>query len=144
MWPQPRRIFMKKNFPARVDEVVAAEIADYPGSLAEVLKPLLEADVNITYMYSSIGLSSGKGMVNTSDSVTTTRPFPFCSKWAFAVGYPGLWNLGKDRWETPITSLWRNHEINFFPSFICRGRRSTGGGPSWPLSWPGRLSGNPL
>ncbi len=58
-----RRIFMKKNFPARVDEVVAAEIADYPGSLAEVLKPLLEANVNITYMYSSIGFSSGKAMV---------------------------------------------------------------------------------
>ncbi len=58
-----RRIFMKKSLPARVDDVVAVEIADYPGSLAEVLKPLLEADVNITYMYSSIGFSSGKAMV---------------------------------------------------------------------------------
>jgi hypothetical protein len=58
-----RRIFMKKNLPARVDEVVAAEIGDYPGSLAKVLKPLLEAKVNITYMYSSIGFSSGKAMV---------------------------------------------------------------------------------
>ena len=58
-----RRIFMKKNFPARVDEVVAAEIPDYPGSLAEVLNPLLEAKVNITYMYSSIGFSSNKAMV---------------------------------------------------------------------------------
>lgn len=58
-----RRIFMKKNFPARIDEVIAAEIADYPGSLAEVLKPLLEAKVNISYMYSSIGFSSGKAMV---------------------------------------------------------------------------------
>jgi hypothetical protein len=58
-----RRIFMEKNLPARVDEVLAAEIADYPGSLAEVLKPLLEAKVNVTYMYSSIGFSSGKAMV---------------------------------------------------------------------------------
>ena len=58
-----RRIFMKKNLPARVDEVIAAEIPDYPGSLAEVLKPLLEAKVNIIYMYSSIGFSSGKAMV---------------------------------------------------------------------------------
>lgn len=58
-----RRIFMEKNLPARVDEVLAAEIADYPGSLSEVLKPLLEARVNVTYMYSSIGFSSGKAMV---------------------------------------------------------------------------------
>jgi hypothetical protein len=57
------RILMKKNLPAKVDEVVAAEIDDHPGSLAEVLKPLLEANVNITYMYSSIGFSSGKAMV---------------------------------------------------------------------------------
>jgi len=54
---------MEKNLPARVDEVIAAEIADYPGSLAEVLKPILEAKVNVTYMYSSIGFSSGKAMV---------------------------------------------------------------------------------
>jgi hypothetical protein len=58
-----RRIFMEKNLPARVDEVIAAEIADYPGSLSEVLKPILEARVNVTYMYSSIGFSSGKAMV---------------------------------------------------------------------------------
>jgi hypothetical protein len=58
-----RRIFMEKNLPARVDEVLAAEIADHPGSLAEVLKPLLEARVNVIYMYSSIGFSSGKAMV---------------------------------------------------------------------------------
>ena len=63
MWPQPGRIFMKKNFPARVEEVVTIKSADYPGSLAEVFKPLLEANVNITYMYSSIGFSSGKAMV---------------------------------------------------------------------------------
>ncbi|HMK64801.1 MAG TPA: amino acid-binding protein [Thermodesulfobacteriota bacterium] len=58
-----RRILMEKNLPARVDEVVAAEIADFPGSLAEVLRPILEAKVNVTYMYSSIGYSSGKAMV---------------------------------------------------------------------------------
>ena len=58
-----RRIFMEKHLPARVDEVVAVEIADYPGSLAEVLRPILEAKVNVTYMYSSIGFSSGMAMV---------------------------------------------------------------------------------
>ena len=58
-----RRLMMKKNLPARVEEVVAAEIEDYPGSLAAVLKPLLEAKVNVTYMYSFIGFSSGKAVL---------------------------------------------------------------------------------
>ncbi len=58
-----RRIIMKKNFPARVDEVVAAEIVDEPGSLARVLKHLQEAKVQVTYMYSSIGFSSGGALV---------------------------------------------------------------------------------
>lgn len=58
-----RQIIMKKNLPARMDEVVAIEIADYPGSLAQVLKPLLDANINITYMYSHIGFSSGKAIV---------------------------------------------------------------------------------
>jgi hypothetical protein len=58
-----RRLIMKMNLPARVEEVVAAEIGDYPGSLAAVLKPLLEAKVNVTYMYSFIGFSSGKAVL---------------------------------------------------------------------------------
>lgn len=55
-----RRIMMEKQMPARVDEVVAAEIEDIPGSLAKVLKPLLNANVSVTYMYAFIGFSSGK------------------------------------------------------------------------------------
>jgi hypothetical protein len=58
-----RRLIMKKNLPARVEEVVAVEIADHPGSLAAVLKPLLDAKVNVTYMYSFIGFSSGKAVL---------------------------------------------------------------------------------
>jgi hypothetical protein len=58
-----RRLIMKKNLPARVEEVVAAEIGDNPGSLAAVLKPLLAAKVNVTYMYSFIGFSSGKAVL---------------------------------------------------------------------------------
>lgn len=57
------RIFMKKHMPARLDDVVAAEIDDYPGSLARTLKPILDGGVHIVYMYSSIGFSSGKAMV---------------------------------------------------------------------------------
>lgn len=53
-----RRVLMQLQFPARVDEVVAAEIPDRPGSLAQVLKPLLEAKLNVEYMYAFTGFST--------------------------------------------------------------------------------------
>ena len=58
-----RRIMMKKHLPARVDEVVAAEIEDKPGSLANMLKPILDMKVNITYAYAFIGLSKRKAVM---------------------------------------------------------------------------------
>jgi len=58
-----RRIMMAKQMPARVDEVVAVEIEDIPGSLSMVLQPLLDASVNVAYMYAFIGFSSGKAVM---------------------------------------------------------------------------------
>ena len=53
-----RRILMKMQIPAFINEVVAAEIADKPGSLASVLRPLKDANVNVIFMYAFIGFSS--------------------------------------------------------------------------------------
>ena len=50
-----RRVLMEKQFPARVDEVVAVEIDDIPGSLAAVLFLLKGSQVNINYMYALAG-----------------------------------------------------------------------------------------
>lgn len=58
-----RRIMMEKQMPARVDEVIAVEIEDIPGSLASVLRPLLDASISVTYMYAFIGFSSGKAVM---------------------------------------------------------------------------------
>src|SRR5512139_1686530 len=58
-----RRVIMEKQVPARVDDVVAAEIEDTPGSLARALFPLKEGDVNVEYMYGLVGTSSGKAVV---------------------------------------------------------------------------------
>ena len=55
--PAARRIMMTKQIPARVDEVVAVEIEDKPGSLAKLLKYLLDADVKVLYMYAVTELS---------------------------------------------------------------------------------------
>ena len=58
-----RRVIMEKQLPARVDEVVAAEIDDVPGSLARVLYPFKESKVNVEYMYALSGASSGKAVM---------------------------------------------------------------------------------
>jgi hypothetical protein len=60
-----RRIMMERHIPARVDEVLAAEIPDHPGALAALLKPLKEADVSVVHMYAFIGglSSSGKAVM---------------------------------------------------------------------------------
>jgi len=58
-----RRILMNKHLPAHIDEVIAAEIEDKPGSLAKLLKPLLDANVNLEYMYAFSGTASGKAVM---------------------------------------------------------------------------------
>ncbi len=54
-----RRILMKMHISAFINEVIAAEIDDKPGSLADLLKPLKEASVNVVFMYAFIGFSQG-------------------------------------------------------------------------------------
>jgi len=70
-----RRVIMEKQFPARVDDVVAVEIQDTPGSLAKVLKVLMEHKVNVEYMYALAGTSSGKAVMvfNFSDNDLAIR-----------------------------------------------------------------------
>jgi hypothetical protein len=61
--PKARRILMEMEIPAFVNEVVAAEIADEPGSLAKILQPLTEANVYVVFMYAFIGFSQGKAVM---------------------------------------------------------------------------------
>lgn len=62
--PKARRILMEMQMPAFVNEVVAAEIEDRPGQLAAVLKPLMEAGVNVIYSYALVGFSNkGKAVL---------------------------------------------------------------------------------
>jgi len=52
---QARRVIMEKQLPARVDDVVAVQIDDVPGSLASILGFFRESQVNIEYMYALAG-----------------------------------------------------------------------------------------
>lgn len=57
-----RRVIMERQFPARVDDVIAIEIEDTPGSLANnVLKLFLPHQVNVDYMYALAGTGSSSG-----------------------------------------------------------------------------------
>ena len=58
-----RKILMKMQIPAYVNEVVAAEIEDKPGSLAKLLKPLAEAGVTVIFMYAFITFEKGNAIM---------------------------------------------------------------------------------
>lgn len=56
-----RRVIMQKHLPARIDDVVAAEIEDVPGSLAAVLSLFRNSQINIAYMYALAGTGPASG-----------------------------------------------------------------------------------
>jgi len=58
-----RKILMKMQIPAYVNEVVAAEIEDKPGSLASLLRPLTEAGVTVIFMYAFITFQNGNAIM---------------------------------------------------------------------------------
>ena len=58
-----RRILMKMEIPAFVNEVVAAEIEDKPGSLAKILQPLTDTGIYVVFMYAFIHFSQGKAVM---------------------------------------------------------------------------------
>ena len=58
-----RRILMEMHMPAQVNEVVAVEIEDKPGSLARMLRPLKDAHVQVLYTYAFLGFSQGRAVM---------------------------------------------------------------------------------
>ena len=58
-----RRILMEMAIPAFVNEVVAAEIEDKPGSLAKILQPLMAANVQVVFTYAFIGFSQDNAVM---------------------------------------------------------------------------------
>ncbi len=58
-----RRIIMEKHFPAQMDDVIVAAITDKAGSLADVLKLIQDAGLNVVYMYAFNGFTSEKAVM---------------------------------------------------------------------------------
>ncbi len=53
----------EKGFTAAVTEVLAVEVPDRPGGLADVLKVLCEEGVNVEYMYAFVEKKAGNAAV---------------------------------------------------------------------------------
>lgn len=58
-----RGIIMENYIPARVDDVVAVEIDDSPGSLARLLSLFLGTRINVEYMYAVSGVKLDKAVM---------------------------------------------------------------------------------
>jgi len=58
-----RGVIMEKYIPARVEDVVAVEIDDNPGCLADLLSLFLDTGTNVEYMYAVAGAQRDKAVM---------------------------------------------------------------------------------
>jgi hypothetical protein len=58
-----RGVIMEKFIPARVEDVVAVEIDDSPGRLADLLTLFLGTRINVEYMYAVASASRDKAVM---------------------------------------------------------------------------------
>lgn len=56
-------LFRKHSITANLTDVVAVEVPDKPGGLAEVLKVLSDKDINVEYMYGFVAKFSEKALL---------------------------------------------------------------------------------
>lgn len=62
-WEKARDVLEKAGFVVNVTEVVATEVDDKPGGLAEILDVLEKAGINIEYMYAFTGRLTAKAIL---------------------------------------------------------------------------------
>src|ERR1035438_5758559 len=60
-WKKAKRVLEKDDFVVKVSDMVAIEVADEPGGLADILVTLEKARVNLEYMYGFTLKKEGKG-----------------------------------------------------------------------------------
>ena len=62
-WEKAKRLLEKERFVVKVSDLVAIEVANEPGGLADILIALEEARVNVEYMYGFTLRAEGKGVL---------------------------------------------------------------------------------
>ena len=58
-----REVLGRRGLTVRKTEVVAVEVPDRPGGLAEILKVLTEADINVEYLYAFVQQSGENAII---------------------------------------------------------------------------------
>jgi hypothetical protein len=58
-----KEVLDRKGFTVRKTEVVAVEVPDRPGGLAEILKVLSEAHINVEYLYAFVQQSGENAII---------------------------------------------------------------------------------
>ncbi len=62
-WQNAARILGERGFVVKVTEVLAVEVLDHPGGLADVLEALDKIGINIEYMYAFPDMRAGKAIL---------------------------------------------------------------------------------
>ena len=62
-WDKAKNLLEQEGFVVKVTEMVAVEVADEPGALAEILTTLEKARVNLEYMYGFTLNREGRGVL---------------------------------------------------------------------------------
>ena len=62
-WEAAKKLLVKNGLLVKVTDVLAIEVADRPGGLAEVLGVLEEAGINLEYMYAFTLKRDSKGLL---------------------------------------------------------------------------------
>jgi hypothetical protein len=62
-WEKAKRLLEKDGAVVRVTDLLAVEVADRPGGLAEMLTALEKSGVNVEYMYGFTLQQQGKGLL---------------------------------------------------------------------------------
>jgi hypothetical protein len=58
-----QRVLKEMQVPVHMDEVLAVELEDKPGSLADFLKIIYDAAISVSHVYAIIGSASGKAIM---------------------------------------------------------------------------------
>jgi hypothetical protein len=62
-WERAKQVLEKEGFVVKMSDMVAIEVADEPGGLADILVTVEKARVNLEYMYGFTLKSEGKGVL---------------------------------------------------------------------------------
>jgi hypothetical protein len=62
-WEKAKQVLEEDGFIVKVSDLVAIEVADEPGGLAEILVRVEKARVNLEYMYGFTLKQEGKGVL---------------------------------------------------------------------------------